>query len=315
MTSPPPPEPDGMVAGDVDARLVRLERRWRRERDARLESERIAEMGLRRLWDAKNELDGRVEERTVELRVARAAAEAAAAAKTEFLSNLSHEVRTPLQTIVAALELAQPARPSDRVRLDEAQGAANGLCQLFSNLLELAQCDVGSIDVVASPTDLDQVADELADRWRDRLTARGLLLVPQSGGRAVVDRVRLVQIGDALLDNAVKFARPGTVRLDVVRAGDRVQLTVADDGPGVDPGALERIFEPFVQLEGGNDRAVGGAGIGLALVQGLALHLGGTATASPSETGGLAVTIGIPADHVPDDDPPRSPTSTPGSHP
>jgi signal transduction histidine kinase len=315
MTSPPPPEPDGMVAGDVDARLVRLERRWRRERDARLESERIAEMGLRRLWDAKNELDGRVEERTVELRVARAAAEAADAAKTEFLSNLSHEVRTPLQTIVAALELAQPARPSDRVRLDEAQGAANGLCQLFSNLLELAQCDVGSIDVVASPTDLDQVADELADRWRDRLTARGLLLVPQSGGRAVVDRVRLVQIGDALLDNAVKFARPGTIRLDVVRTDDRVQLSVADDGPGVDPGALERIFEPFVQLEGGNDRTVGGAGIGLALVQGLTLQLGGTTTASPSETGGLAVSVRIPAEHLPDDDPARSPTSTPGSHP
>jgi signal transduction histidine kinase len=315
MTPAPPPEPDGMVAGDVEARLERLERRWRRERDARLESERIAEMGLRRLWDAKNELDGRVEERTVELRAARAAAEAAAAAKTEFLSNLSHEVRTPLQTIVAALELAQPARPSDRVRLDEAQGAANGLCQLFSNLLELAQCDVGSIDVVAAPTDLDHVADELADRWRDRLIARGLLLVPQSGGRAVVDRVRLVQIGDALLDNAVKFARPGTVRLDVVRTEDRVLLSVADDGPGVDPGALERIFEPFVQLEGGNDRAVGGAGIGLALVQGLALQLGGTATASPSETGGLAVTVRIPAARLADDDPPHSPTRTPGSHP
>ena len=275
-----------------------LERRWRREREARLESERIAETGLRPLWEAKNDVDERVEERTRQLHRARHQAETAAEAKTEFLANLSHEVRTPLQTILAALELAAPARAADRDRLEEAAVATRGLRHLFDNLLELAQCEAGSIDVSSSPTDLEQVADELADRWSERLIARGLLLVPESDGHAVVDGVRLVQIGDALLDNAAKFSVPGTVHLGLARHDDHVQLVVTDDGPGVDTASLERIFEPFVQLQGGNDRLVGGAGIGLALVRGLADQLGGSAAARPSRSGGLAVAVRVPTAHT-----------------
>jgi signal transduction histidine kinase len=297
--APPLPADTGVASpdatdGDPAARIAVLERRWHREREARLESERIAEAGLRRLWEATQQLDQRVEERTEELRAARAEAEAAAEAKTEFLANLSHEVRTPLQTILSALELAEPAGAADGVRLDEATTATRELRVLFDNLLELAQCEVGSIEFRPADTDLEDLADELADRWRARLTARGLLLVPESEGSALVDRTRLVQIGDALLDNAVKFAAPGTVQVRLGRRGGVVELVVADDGPGMDPGALERIFEPFVQVHGGNDRRVGGAGIGLALVRGLAQQMGGRARADLSPGGGLAVTVRIP---------------------
>ncbi len=285
------------AAGDPEqlrATIARLERKWHREREARLESERIAETGLRRLWEATQELDRRVEERTAELLRARADAETAARAKTEFLANLSHEVGTPLQTILSALELARPASAQDRERLDVAARAAVELRDLFRNLLELSQMEVGSVDLRPVSVDLSEMADDLAVRWRDRCTARGILLVPDASGRATVDSDRLTQVADALLDNATKFARPGTVHLGLTAAGGTVELRVEDEGPGVADHSLERMFEPFVQLDGANDRSVGGAGIGLALVRGLAQQLGGTATASLSADGGLTVSVTVP---------------------
>lgn len=279
---------------DAD-RIVVLERRLRREREARRESERIAETGLRRLWEAKSDLDRRVDERTAELQAAQLRAQAASDAKTEFLANLGHEVRTPLQTILAALELSDAANDAERDRRSDAVAAVVALSGLFDDLLELAQCEVGSVDLHPVPTDLELVADELVQRWQGPLAARGLLLVPDSSGTAVVDPVRLQQIADALLANAAKFARPGTVAMRLVRPDQRpLELEVSDHGPGVAADQLERIFEPFVQVQGGNDRTEGGAGIGLSLVRGLARQMGGDAVAAPNDEGGLVVRILLP---------------------
>lgn len=283
----------------TDAEL--MERRWRRERAARLESEQIAEAGLRRLWDATAELDRRVAERTGQLQFEHDRAEAADAAKTAFLANLGHEVRTPLQTVLATLELVRPSDAADASRVEMATEATQKLRTLFDNLLELAQIEVGSVEIDPVPTDLDAVADDLVDRWAHRLRARGLLLVPDSGGSAVLDPCRLAQIGDALLSNAEKFATPGTVHLRLLAHPERVELQVEDEGPGVDRRSLHRIFEPFVQLEGGNDRTVGGSGVGLAIVAGLATCMGGHAGASTTNHGGLVVTAAVPLEpiHVP----------------
>jgi signal transduction histidine kinase len=282
--------------GRTDAdRVELLERRLERERAARRESERIAESGLRRLWEAKNDLDRRVEERTAQLHSAQQRAQAASDAKTEFLANLSHEVRTPLQTIMSALELAAPSDPDDRDRHHQAVTAAADLRDLFDALLELAECEVGSIEVRPRPTDLERVADELVGRWQARLTGRGLLLVPESSGTADVDPIRLAQIADALLDNASKFAHPGTVALRLVaRPAGGVEMEVRDSGPGVPAEQMERMFEPFVQLHGANDRVVGGAGIGLALVHGITRCMGGTVHAAGAPDGGLSVAVQIP---------------------
>ncbi len=243
-------------------RITMLRRRLDRERAARRESERIAETGLRRLWEAKNELDLRVDERTAQLRSAQQRAQAASDAKTEFLANLSHEVRTPLQTIMSALELAE--------------------------------CEVGSVELDPVLVDLQELADEMVLRWQGRLAARGLLLVPDSSGVAIVDPTRLEQIADALIDNTAKFALPGTVSLRLGVVDDDMELEVRDCGPGVAAELLERMFEPFVQVHGGNDRLVGGAGVGLALVRGLAQRMGGGATATTTPEGGLSVLVRLP---------------------
>ena len=291
---------------DADERIRLLERRWQREREARLEAEQIAETGLRRLWEAKNDLDRRVEERTADLVRAQAQTEASARAKTEFLAELAHRVRTPLQTILSALELASPATPTDRQRLGDASSAAVELRHLFTNLLELTQLETGTLRAHPRSVHLRDVLDEIGVRWRETLTARGLLLVPEAAGEAAIDDARLHQIADALLDNVARYAQPGVVRVQLaveqpepagLRSSDRaiasdVVLTVADDGPGLSASQLESAFEPFTTFGG----PASGSGIGLALVRQLTSQLGGTVTATGEP--GVTVVVRIPDDTV-----------------
>jgi signal transduction histidine kinase len=274
-------------------RIALLERRLHRERVARMEAERIAEQGLRDLYQANQLLDRRVAERTSQLEQAHLAALDAAQARTRFLASLSHEVGTPLQTIVSTMELVDGVDDVDRQRLREAATAAESLGQLFRNLLELAQCEIG--DVTSAPLEMDmvEVADLLDRRWSGRLAADGKLLSPEASGTATVDPDRLAQIGDLLLDNAHQFADPGLVQLGLWAEDDGVRLEVADSGPGVSAADLEVILEPFVQLRGGRTPRAG-SGVGLALARGLAHRLGGSALALANSAGGLTVTIRIP---------------------
>lgn len=289
-----PHAPSGGEITDRE-RVELLQLRLQREREARRESERIAEAGLRRLWEAKNDLDRRVEERTAQLLAAQQQAQAASDAKTEFLANLGHEVHTPLQTILAALELSIPRSDAEHAHRQDAIAALVELRELFDDLLDLAECEVGSIEVHPQPTDLSALTDGLVGRWQGRLAGRGLLLVPDSSGTATVDPVRLDRIADALLANGEKFSDPGMIGLRMaVTADGAAEVEVRDVGPGVATDQLERIFEPFVQAHGGNDRPVRGAGIGLALVRGLAREMGGDASARPTPEGGLAVLVRIP---------------------
>ncbi|MFM7062518.1 MAG: sensor histidine kinase [Actinomycetes bacterium] len=295
MRSVPGSEPAGDDDTD-DERGERLLRRWLREREARHEAERIAEAGLRRLYEANADLDRRVSERTAELEAARALAEGADRTKSEFLANLGHEVRTPLHTVLATLELATPVDDADRRRLDDAILATRGLRDMFTNLLELAQFEVGSASTNLASVPLDQVVDELVDTWRSRLASKGLLLVPEcpSGPAALAttDRDRVTQALSALLDNAEKFAEPGTVRLSVRCPQGWVELVVADDGPGIDDELLDKVFEPFARAGTPGDGP--GSGVGLTIVRRIAEHLGGTAVGRHSASGGFEVEVRVP---------------------
>ncbi len=284
--------------------LARLERRWQREREARLEAEQLAETGLRRLWEAKNDLDRRVEERTAELLRTRAVAEASERAKTRFLVDLAHQVRTPLQTILSAIELATPATPQDRDRLGLAATATVELRDLFTNLMRLAELEVNPSEPRWAQVDLRAFADDVVTRWRDRLLGRGLLLIPTADGRSPVDPDRLSQATDALLDNASRFADPGPVELHLVGEPDRVVLRVVDSGPGLAEDLLEAAFEPFTTFGGGR----AGSGMGLALVRELAATAGGSATATSGRGDGAGTGLAVEVSF------PRPPTTDPGTH-
>ena len=168
---------------------------------------------------------------------------------------------------------------------------------MFTNLLELAQFEVGTARTTVHTVDLARLVDDTVDRWRSPLATRGLLLVPDcpAGTEALVvtDLDRVAQILDALLDNAAKYAVPGTVRLSVATEAGAFVLRVGDDGPGIEDDLLDKVFEPFARAAGPSDRPAG-SGVGLALVRRIAEYLGGRAVAERSATGGLEIVVSLP---------------------
>lgn len=219
-----------------------------------------------------------------DLERARAEAERANRAKSEFLSRMSHELRTPLNAILGFTELLltdrrEPPTAGQREALETVLGSARHLLGLIGEILDLARVEAGRLEVATVPLDplplLEECLRTLGPAARERSVT--LIAEPPEGRVpwAVGDPVRLRQILLNLLSNAVKYNREeGQVRVAVRREGDLVALSVADTGPGMEPGEAERIFEPFERLDA-DRKGIPGTGIGLSLSRKLARLMGG----------------------------------------
>ncbi len=214
-----------------------------------------------------------------------ASARAEVEASNRFVAVLSHEIRTPLNGVLAVAELLQgEALPPGAARLARTVvESSRNLLRILTDALDLHRGggEGGALALSAAPEPLRPLLDELEALWRPRAVADGVRLhvsySGEPGACAVVDGVRLRQVLNNLLGNALKFAAGGAVELAVsARPGaDGLSVTaeVRDTGPGIAPDMLERVFEPFAQTELG--RAMGGAGLGLAVSRRIATALGG----------------------------------------
>ncbi len=239
-------------------------------------------------------------------RRARAAAEAASRAKDEFLAMLGHELRNPIGAIrnsVEALEMSQ-ARSGD--------GAGAMLCsiiarqtdtlaQLVDDLLDVTRLISGKVRLRTRVADLR----ELVSQTLESLRAAGKAsrhFVHFQGEPVFVDGdpVRLEQIVTNLVENAIKYTpEGGEIEIAVERVGEDAQLRVRDNGQGIEPELLPRIFDLFVQGKQSLDRPRGGLGIGLTLVRRLAEMHGGSVEAESAGTGqGSEFRVRIPAKPV-----------------
>ncbi len=223
-----------------------------------------------------------------ELEAARVRAEAASEAKTAMVGRISHELRTPLHTILASLELIPPAETTDR-HVARAASAAGHLLDLVGDLLDVARIGSRDLGLEREPVGVDSVLDAavgLANLDGDRIVRTGV-----DGCRVLVDERRTIQVLVNLLANAAEHAPPGTaVTVDRRVVGDRIEITVADLGPGLDPAVRDRVFEPLVTGSGDE----GGVGLGLAISRGLAEAMGGTLVAVDRPVG-AAFVLGLPA--------------------
>jgi signal transduction histidine kinase len=209
--------------------------------------------------------------------------DAAVRRQRSFVADASHELRSPLATIRAQLEvaLARPDAVDWSVLVGKWLAEQERLERLVDDLLILARADEGA--PATAIVDLDEV---ILRELRD-VQARGRVRVDVSGvggGRVSGDPEQLRRVVRNLLDNAEHHAS-GVVRVELVQRNGTVELAVSDDGPGIAPDQRTRVFERFVRLDEARSRRNGGAGLGLAIVKEIVTAHGGTAEATGGGVG------------------------------
>lgn len=224
----------------------------------------------------------------------------ALARQRSFVSDASHELRTPFAVLRGELELAaRPGRSRDELADAVAAAAeeAGRLSRITEDLLLLAGSDEDQLRTQPEAANLARLLARSAEQARQRAAAATVTLEVNCPDdlTALVDADRIRQAVDNLVDNAVRFAPPdSTIELRAAASGDDVTITVADTGPGFPADFLPRAFERFARPNEGRAHANGGAGLGLAIVAAIARAHGGTATAGNRPGGGAAVTVHLP---------------------
>lgn len=241
------------------------------------------------------------QKREAVLQVAKESAEAANAAKTEFLATMSHEIRTPINAMLGMTEILDETNKSKEQEkcIDTLKVAGSQLLSLINNILSFSEIESGHIKLQSIPFDLRTILDELEAMFAPLCKQKGLefnSVVPDSFNSARQgDPTRIKQILVNLLGNAVKFTHSGSVRLVIDHDdNDVIQLSVKDTGVGIPPRLQEQIFSPFVQNEIALSRRFGGSGLGLAITKKLVDGLEGEIRVH-SQTGmGSTFTVTLP---------------------
>ena len=240
-----------------------------------------------------------LKERERELRRANEIAVAASTAKTNFMANLSHEIRTPMSAILGFTELlAKTAREDQASGLETIQRNANHLLELIDDILDLSKIEVGKLRIDREAVAPTALVRDVATLMSQRAVAKELhfelRLASQLPKAIDSDATRLRQILINLIGNALKFTASGGITVSVDAADGALRVVVEDTGMGISEGNLERIFEPFEQVDASATRRHGGAGLGLAISRRLARALGGDITVTSVLGQGSVFTLSHP---------------------
>ena len=211
-----------------------------------------------------------------------------------LIASVGHDLRTPLAAIRAAVEAIEDGVAADPARYLRAVHAdVNHLTRLVDDLFLLAQIDAGRFEPGRDRVDIAELVDEAAEALLPTAATAGVRLDVRATGEAHVrgtahDLGRVIR---NLIDNAIRHAPPGgTVELIVdANSGSGVSVTVIDDGPGFDPSFVAKALEPFARADESRDRALGGAGLGLAIAKGVVEAHGGDVAIHSGPGGQVAI--------------------------
>jgi PAS domain S-box-containing protein len=201
--------------------------------------------------------------------------------KSSLVSTVSHELRTPLAAIkgYASTLLAEDVewdRDAQREFLSIISDESDRLTSLVNNLLDLSRIEAGSLSLSRDKCDLDEIIQRAAQRSQLRSENRFEVRLEPNLPALFADRPRLETILRNLIENSVKYAgESATIRVDVTQQGEQIVFRVSDDGPGIPEAESQRIFESFYQVNASLARISSGAGLGLAICQGLVRAHGG----------------------------------------
>lgn len=226
-------------------------------------------------------------------------AQAAVAARDEFLSIASHELRTPLAALKLAVQnlkrmLGGSAGAAGRRSLEAAERQAGRLETLVAALLDVSRIQAGRLDLSLEEVDLGALVQETVAQFEEQLALSGCAVSVRAGGPLTGrwDRLRLGQVVTNLLSNAMKYGEGKPIEIEVEGDGERARLSVRDGGIGLGPEAQRRIFQRFVRAA--SSRNYGGLGLGLYIARRLAEAHGGTVGVRSEPGRGSTFTLVLP---------------------
>ena len=221
--------------------------------------------------------------------------------RNEFVSNASHELKTPLATMKIMLEslIYPPDMPADlRTEfLSDVNAEIDRLSAIISDLLVLVQADAQTMKLLREKMSFAALVKETVHRLQPMADKRGqsITLTLSDGGDMYADKSKLRQVIYNLLDNAIKYTQDGgAIELQTLRSGRDLLFVVSDNGPGIKPEHLTHIFDRFYRVDKARSRESGGTGLGLSIVRQIVTLHGGTIRAESAEGEGTSFIVELP---------------------
>jgi signal transduction histidine kinase/CheY-like chemotaxis protein len=227
--------------------------------------------------------------------------------KAEFLSRMSHEMRTPLNAINGMVSIARSSNEPEKTNqcLDKINSASNQLLAIINDVLDMSKIDTDKLEIHKCDTDIEDLLSNVYKIFEPKVAEKNISLrlgVGRLFSRHIVaDPLRVTQVIQNLLSNAVKFTPEGgviTLYADVISREDKqiISIEVTDTGIGIEPENLPILFNAFEQADGGVTRRFGGTGLGLSISKNLVALMGGRIWADSEPGRGSTFTVELPVD-------------------